>query len=511
MTEIINSCECLHGRKTSPSSILQHCDWLKNTSTVKVKRPKNCTKHISFIGFHYLPHLLARNKTLLRKMKMGAQYCLVFWIFAMLICMAMTYTIPDDGLLLTGDTKSTIDNVDRAEKATADDNLGLAARKRFSETLRKPSLMDTPTFEDFRTLVDTLATNMEKRDARTLLPDRRAHMNDAFKTITELLIANAEKLENIMTKLDEFETISDMQKANADTLDTLTGDVEMMKSEIMTKLDTCTFNMISDMQKANTEKLDNLTSVTDKTANMNDQFKKISDVLKANVRKLDYLTKYVAREEGHSSCLDYQKAGYTTSGQYMISIPNTFELLNVYCDQDTDGGGWLVFQRRRDGSVDFYRDWVDYKAGFGEITSEFWLGNDYLHTLTRDQQELRVDLMDFQGNTAYAKYSTFTVKSEAEKYALNVKGYSGTAKDSLTYNSGFAFSTKDRDNDGRTHGSCALQRKGAWWYGSCTASNLNGIYYYSSAKNDHSGVTWFFWKGHYVPLMKAEMKIRPKQ
>ena len=33
-----------------------------------------------------------------------------------------------------------------------------------------------------------------------------------------------------------------------------------------------------------------------------------------------------------------------------------------------------MIQRRMDGSVNFYRGWTEYKKGFGDINTEFWIG-----------------------------------------------------------------------------------------------------------------------------------------
>ena len=98
---------------------------------------------------------------------------------------------------------------------------------------------------------------------------------------------------------------------------------------------------------------------------------------------------------------------------------------------ETDDGGWTVFQRRMDGSVDFYRFWKHYQQGFGNLSGEFWLGLDKIHRLTSTATQLRVDLKDFDGNSRYALYASFSVGDSSSKYTLLVSGYTGNAGDSL--------------------------------------------------------------------------------
>ena len=97
----------------------------------------------------------------------------------------------------------------------------------------------------------------------------------------------------------------------------------------------------------------------------------------------------------------------------------------MFCDQKTAGGGWTVFQKRLDGSVDFYRGWNDDKRGFGNLNGAFWLGLDKIHRLTKTRSKLRVDLEDTTGNNVYAEYNMFAVTSEKTKYQLSLGAYSG--------------------------------------------------------------------------------------
>ena len=100
------------------------------------------------------------------------------------------------------------------------------------------------------------------------------------------------------------------------------------------------------------------------------------------------------------------------------------------CDMETTPGrGWTIFQRRVDGSVDFYRKWTDYKNGFGNLATEFWLGLDKIHRLSSSEQNvLRVDLQTFDNEIAYAVYESFSVGDESDGYRLNFNRSSYTGR-----------------------------------------------------------------------------------
>ncbi|XP_055600769.1 ficolin-2-like [Uranotaenia lowii] len=188
------------------------------------------------------------------------------------------------------------------------------------------------------------------------------------------------------------------------------------------------------------------------------------------------------------------------------------ESFEALCDQDYENGGWTVIQNRFNGSVDFYRGWKAYEEGFGDLRGEFWLGLKRIHQLTSSMRhELHVLLEDFEGKSVVAKYDDFRVADEAEKYTLESLGqYSGTAGDSLSYSLGKKFSTLDADNDSFGTTNCAVAKTGAWWYGSCSESNLNGQYLGHGAKDNGAGMNWWYFHGSWISLKISRMMIRVK-
>ena len=237
-------------------------------------------------------------------------------------------------------------------------------------------------------------------------------------------------------------------------------------------------------------------------------------MINAVTRVILYIHSVVYQSSGsptYRDCKNASDQGQNISGVYTIQ-PDSQPAFQVYCDMTTDGGGWTVFQRRMDGSIDFYRNWTDYQRGFGSLSGEFWLGLDKMHRLTTAGTKLRVDMRDFEGNSAYAQYTSFSVGDSSSKYTLSVSGYSGTAGDSLTRSgygnhAGSSFSTRDQDNDAHDS-NCAQLFKGGWWYNMCHYSNLNGLYHGGAHSSHADGVNWYTWKGYHYSLKFTEMKLR---
>ncbi|XP_075762094.1 ficolin-2-like [Pelodiscus sinensis] len=214
-------------------------------------------------------------------------------------------------------------------------------------------------------------------------------------------------------------------------------------------------------------------------------------------------------QKGAKSCQELLARGNHMSGWYTI-YPHDCHAMIVLCDMYTDGGGWIVFQRRADGSVDFYRDWKSYKTGFGNQLSEFWLGNDNIHLLTsQGAQELRVDLRDFDDNDQYAKFASFKIAGESGNYKLTLGSFlGGTAGDSFSSHNGAMFTTRDHDVDNSPY-NCAISYYGGWWYKNCLLSNLNGLYLKGDHETPGDGVNWNSGKGLKYSYKTSEMKIRP--
>ena len=218
-------------------------------------------------------------------------------------------------------------------------------------------------------------------------------------------------------------------------------------------------------------------------------------------------------------CNDIAAQGHSKSGMHIIR-PIIYPIdavddeaynskFKVYCDLESEDGAWTVFQQRgHNGLVNFYRDWQDYKRGFGYLESEFWLGLDKLHRLTTQARyRLKVVLEKANGDTAYATYDNFKIGDEEGSYKLLLGDYEGTAGDSMTYHAGMLFSTKDRDNDNKHSTHCAKKNKGGWWYNECQQSNLNGLYSTPGVSDINTGIRWYFWKRD-ESMKSSEMKIR---
>ncbi|KAE8301125.1 Fibrinogen-like protein 1 Precursor [Larimichthys crocea] len=264
---------------------------------------------------------------------------------------------------------------------------------------------------------------------------------------------------------------------------------------------------------------------------IDNQHRYIQDLHNSQAQRLELIpNSHLGPENLYRDCSEVFADGNVASGLYVIHPDGSPTALSVYCDMN-NGGGWTVFQRRRDGTESFDRAWVEYKHGFGDLFSpdgEFWLGNEPLHYLTsQGNYDLRIDMEDFEGNQRYAEYKNFKVDDEKDQFQLHLGEYTGNAGNALADVRGprpagqkwagpgsgstrVKFSTYDQLNDeSDDNAKCIRHTKAGWWFSKCDAGNLNGHYYkgpYQAMTDD--GVVWYTWHGWWYSIKSVVMMVR---
>ncbi|XGW20748.1 hypothetical protein V3C99_004047 [Haemonchus contortus] len=228
-----------------------------------------------------------------------------------------------------------------------------------------------------------------------------------------------------------------------------------------------------------------------------------------------------------SDCADWYNAGYTEDGVYNIVVKG--KLYKVYCDMHTAGGGWVMFQRRVDGSDPFWNhNWTEFRNGFGKVgpNSNFWLGNEVLHQLTAKDRNVTLRVEMRGDRTLNAKnpngywwnhYFEFQIGPEETSYTLeglainwpNIEGNASTGWYDMTYSVGAEFSTVDRINDPRPD--CVTDRKmGGWWLRNCALATLNGAYNMTKYSSGGYGMFWIINGMDYIiHPRETTMMLRP--
>ncbi|NXT53212.1 FGL1L protein, partial [Pluvianellus socialis] len=167
------------------------------------------------------------------------------------------------------------------------------------------------------------------------------------------------------------------------------------------------------------------------------------------------------------------------SGVYVIQ-PTGLHPIVVYCEINATDGGWTVIQRNRQSTeISWAESWSTYKNGFGNVHTEYWLGTEYIHQISKQKvYQVRFAIWDAANNMKFADYNLFSVEDESHGYRLRLGTYSGSAGDAMTTNSAstvhdnMKFSAKDRDQDTYS-GNCASSYGGGWWYSACYSVRLN--------------------------------------
>ncbi|XP_072048173.1 microfibril-associated glycoprotein 4-like [Amphiura filiformis] len=335
-------------------------------------------------------------------------------------------------------------------------------------------------------------------------------------TNDNLVYGNDSQYENVTELPDSYDELVILMEQQNQLLETLAH-----QQNVQNKILSGIANILQNHEQQLQNVSESMATLIDNTNTQNEMLNTMASSLeRLEDREYEQVDLMAARLPAPlaKDCTEILYQGETTNyGIYTIKPEDDLMAFPVSCDLETEGNGWIVIQRRYDGSKDFYRGWEDYKNGFGDLRGEHWLGLEKVYQLTKSEKyrwQLRIDLEDFQGNTIFMVFDDFYLDGEEDNYRLSLgtrcrySSGNGHPCMSLDPHIDEYFSTYDRDNDGADV-NCAYNQRGGWWYyssASCHTSNLNGPYLGSPVINAR-GMVWYHWKYSEEVLKRSEMKI----
>nr|BAN92380.1 self-incompatibility-linked fibrinogen-like protein-B [Ciona intestinalis] len=215
-----------------------------------------------------------------------------------------------------------------------------------------------------------------------------------------------------------------------------------------------------------------------------------------------------------TECKSIWFSGNLKSGIYPIWLLSQYRYIYVQCDMDKrseigNKTGWVVFQQRQDGTINFNRGWESYVSGFGNLNNDYWAGLENIMLLTIQKTavsrfgyntifpNLRVDMEGWDGFHAYVEYEDFFIYTKKYRYEISDLGKRyGTAFASFTPDAFLKqeFSTFDNKDELKWFDTnCPGPLNGGWWFATCSLANLNGRYPHSFEKMSIHNIYWRYW------------------
>ncbi|KAI0207231.1 hypothetical protein LSAT2_008119 [Lamellibrachia satsuma] len=218
-----------------------------------------------------------------------------------------------------------------------------------------------------------------------------------------------------------------------------------------------------------------------------------------------------------ASCGEVYCFGFRQTNVYDLELSSG--RVRVICILQKQYSLTMLHHRSKNDIAFGNRTWDEYKTGFGNAGSDYWVGLKHMHAMTDSSPKFLVVRLFFRTKASTepistsAAYHSFAVKDETMSYQLQISGYdeqNSDIEDRFSRHNGAKFHTIDHDT---SIDNCAKRSRAGWWYlrgetrdptTTCGYVNLNGIINGNVATSD-AQLHWIV--GFHYPAIGASMAI----